>query len=250
MAVHKISNLTFATLSTQDGYGGADGTRDNWALNPHTGGFTNNDNEKDLLHSLTMESIQKNGVEGFYIYREHNDPDLLFGEDPTSVFEETYKIAMYVESFDEYAGDGDIYSKFGYTVNDELNLVVNPFLFNHQVNDKSNKPREGDLIYFPMGKALFEVTYVEDEKPWYPNGTLPQLKVTAQKFTYSNETIEMTDTIFGSDIGDIGQLPQNIIDDVESINGVTDTDKVQYEQADDIGDEADDIISSNINPFE
>ena len=199
-----------------------------------------------------MESIQSRGVEGYYIYRENNDVDLLFGEDPTAVYEDTYPVAMYVESFEEFGGDGDIYSKFGYTVNDEMNLVFNPFLFNHQVENKSNKPREGDLIYFPMSKGLFEITWVEDEKPWYQNGTLSQLKVTAQKFTYSNETIEITDSAFGDElnsIGDVGQVPMNIIDDIESLNGITDTDKVQYQQADDIQAEASTIIEEDDNPF-
>ncbi|URC15366.1 neck protein [Paraglaciecola Antarctic GD virus 1] len=249
MAIHKISGISFAKLESQKGYGGTEGTQENWVVNPVTGSFMKSDSEKDLLHSLTMESIQTNGIEAYYIYREKTDPDLLFGEDPTGVFDLTFKIAIYIDSFDEYGGDGDIYSKFGYTVNDEMSFTVSPFLFNHQVNNESNKPREGDLIYFPLGKAIFEITFVEDEKPWYPNGTLPQLKVNAQKFTYSNETVELVDTVFGSEIGDVGQVPQFIIDDIESINGITDTDVVQYEQADDIADEADGIISEDDNPF-
>tara|TARA_R110000850_G_scaffold110628_6_gene223771 strand:- start:3278 stop:4048 length:771 start_codon:yes stop_codon:yes gene_type:complete len=255
MAVHKLSAIKFANLESQKGYGGEEGTRENWIINPYTGGFTKNDNEKDLLHSLTMETIQKNGVEGFYIYREHKNVDILFGEDPTSVFEDTYPIAMYIESFDEYGGDGDIYSKFGYTVNDEVSLTVNPFLFNHQVNNKSNTPREGDLIYFPMGKALFEITWVEDEKPFYQNGTLPQLKVTAQKFTYSNESVSIQADDFETQLGNIGFIPQDVIDDIESINGVTDTDFHQYQQADDIQTQADENLMTDIeigeddNPF-
>ena len=31
----------------------------------------------------------------------------------------------------------------------------------------STRPKEGDLIYFPLGDRLFEIKYVEHEKPFY-----------------------------------------------------------------------------------
>lgn len=249
MAVHKISTVTFATLESQKGYTGTSGTQETNILNPYTQGFTKNDNEKDLIHSLTMESIQMNGVEGYYIYRNNPNIDIIFGEDPTAIFDDSFPIAMYVESYDQYNGNGDLYSKFGFQVNDEITLSINPFLFNNQVNNKSNKPREGDLIYFAMGKALFEITWVEDEKPWYQNGTLPILKITAQKFIYSNETIAMVETDMGN-IGDIGELPQDIIDDIESLNGLMDTYLPNYEEPNKIQTDFDNKVSSdNQNPF-
>ena len=30
-----------------------------------------------------------------------------------------------------------------------------------------HRPKEGDLIYFPLGDRLFEVKFVEHEKPFY-----------------------------------------------------------------------------------
>ena len=31
----------------------------------------------------------------------------------------------------------------------------------------STRPKEGDLIYFPLGDRLFEIKYVEHEQPFY-----------------------------------------------------------------------------------
>ena len=32
----------------------------------------------------------------------------------------------------------------------------------------STRPKEGDLIYFPLGDRLFEIKYVEHEQPILP----------------------------------------------------------------------------------
>jgi hypothetical protein len=47
------------------------------------------------------------------------------------------------------------------------------------------RPREGDLIYFPLSKSLFEINFVEHENPFYPLGKLYSYQITAELFTYS-----------------------------------------------------------------
>ena len=46
------------------------------------------------------------------------------------------------------------------------------FLANQPTNeiDLYTRPREGDLIYFPLGQRIFEVKFVEHEKPFYQLG--------------------------------------------------------------------------------
>ena len=35
----------------------------------------------------------------------------------------------------------------------------------------SSRPREGDLVFFPLGQRLFEIKFVEHEEPFYQLGS-------------------------------------------------------------------------------
>ena len=95
------------------------------------------------------------GIEVYYMRREFVKLDLLFGEDMQSKFNKAYRVAMYLESFEGYEGRQEFFSKFGMSVNDEAQFTISPELFNRQAD--GDKAREGDLIYFPMNNAIFEV---------------------------------------------------------------------------------------------
>ena len=36
--------------------------------------------------------------------------------------------------------------------------------------DLASRPREGDLVFFPLGQRLFEIKFVEHEDPFYQLG--------------------------------------------------------------------------------
>ncbi|UQJ95507.1 head completion [Klebsiella phage CPRSB] len=76
-----------------------------------------------------------------------------------SKFTKSWKIAAYIDSYANYEGQRDFYSKFGMMSNDEMTLVINPRLFAHQTD--GGIPVLGDLIYFPMDNSLFEITWIE-----------------------------------------------------------------------------------------
>lgn len=145
-------------------------------------------NEQDLIHDLTAEAIQITGIDVKYLPRTLQKKDTLFGEDVLSAFTSNYTIEMYIDSVESFEGDGDLLAKFGLDVKDELNLTVAVRRFEQLLADAGiNKPREGDLIYFPLSKGLFEIKFVEDEAPFYPLGTLPTYKLRCQLFDYSSE---------------------------------------------------------------
>ncbi|MGL4522754.1 MAG: neck protein [Bacilli bacterium] len=174
----------FAKL--ENGYGYNKTRRDN-VLNPYVD-FHKHTNTQSLADTLVAESIQMRGVECFYIRREFVKLDWLLGEDPQSKFEKAFKIAAYISSFEGYEGQRDFFSKFGMQVNDELTFQVNPMLFKEQTDGEL--AREGDLIYFPMGNALFELVWVESNQPFYQVGQSPIITITAQKFIYSGEKLD------------------------------------------------------------
>lgn len=162
-----------------------------------------NANEVAILEDLNAEAIQMFGIDLYYMPRKLMKTDPIFGEDILSKFDDVYQIEMYIENVDQFGGDRDIYAKFGIEVHDELTLIVSRHRFHQAVGAASRtagsgtilrevdqRPREGDLLYFPFNKGLFELTYVEDEEPWYPLGSLTTYKLTCKLFEYSQETID------------------------------------------------------------
>lgn len=150
--------------------------------------------ESDLLNDLVSESIQMSGLEFWYIKRELQNLDRIFGEDSTNRFTDYYKVVMYLQSYNGWQGQQDFYSKFGISVNDEVDLIVQPTMFAHQTNGFF--PRPGDLILWDRKSAagqpsLFEIIWVEPDDPFHPNGTLPFRRITAQKFAYSREDMDL-----------------------------------------------------------
>lgn len=248
----------FAKLESGYGY---NKTREDEVLNPYVK-FNKHENTMSLHDVLVAESIQMRGVECYYIRREFANLDLIFGEDPNSKFEKAYKTAMYIQSFDGYEGQRDFFSKFGMQVNDEVSLQVNPGLFKHQTDGQL--PFEGDLIYFPMGNALFEVVWVEPFAPFYQNGRNPVMTLTASKFIYSGENldpkvkkrptpVEPDPCIddFGLDLEELTSFEyDSALDPVGRLNGITDIKKEQYSEDNQIETEAAEFVDPiNFTPI-
>lgn len=160
------------------------------ATNPY---FREYVGEQDLLTDLTVETIRTMGRDMIYIPREYLNRDLVFGEDPISQFKDVYTIEMYIQNVTAFAGQMNIINKFGINITDKVTLQVAKRRFDEEVankNDIVKVPREGDLIYFPFNKSLFEINYVEDKMPFFQFGILTTYTLTCELFTYSFETID------------------------------------------------------------
>jgi len=158
------------------------------ATNPY---FYNYGNEQNLVEDITIEIIKATGQDCLYIPRKYFNIDKLFGENPASSFSKTYTLEMYLQSYKGFEGT-DIISQFGIEIKDKVTLVFARKRFKDEItiNDTSiTRPREGDLIYFPLSKSLFEINFVEHENPLYVMGKLYSYMVTAELFTYSYEKI-------------------------------------------------------------
>jgi hypothetical protein len=57
-----------------------------------------------------------------------------------------------------------------------------------------NRPREGDLIYFPMVGKIFEVMFVDHKPTFYPMGRLQVYDLRCELFEYSSERINTGNT--------------------------------------------------------
>lgn len=158
--------------------------------------FFNNQNfagEQKLLNDLSVEMIKIHGVDVLYMLRTTPNIDRLFLEDPTSEFDNAVEIEMYIKNFQGWQGAGDLMSKFGISMADQITFCVSRTRFSEDIGSPFSiiRPREGDLIYFPIPKAIFEVKFVEHEAVFYQTGALQVFELKCERFNYSDEKISV-----------------------------------------------------------
>ena len=144
--------------------------------------------EQELINELTSEVIKIHGMDVFYIPRTIVKEDLLLDEDVLSRFSTAYEIEMYLKSTEGFGGEGDLVSKFGLDVRDEVIFTVHKDRFNLATD--MDKPLEGDLIFLPINKGLFEIKFVEHEQPFYQAGKNYSFDITCELYQYSEEQLE------------------------------------------------------------
>ena len=173
------------------------------ALNPYF--LQGSSTEQNLVQSLINEQIKMYGVEVYYIPRRYITKATVIQEVIESKFEEAIPLEAYVDTFDGYEGQGSLLSKFGVQALDDLTLIISrdryenyitPLIKNIPNIELATRPKEGDLIYFPLGDRLFEIKFVEHEKPFY------QLK---KNYVYELrcELYRYEDSVVDTGVGDI-----------------------------------------------
>ena len=131
----------------------------------------------------------------FYIPRTLVNKDELFGEDALSRFDDAYGIEMWMETQEGYEGEKELISRFGLEIRDETTFVVSRRRWDNTVSSDANlivstRPDEGDLIYMPTVKKLFEISFVDHDDPFYQIDNLPVYKLYCRTFEYSSEVLD------------------------------------------------------------
>ena len=152
-------------------------------------------NEQYLVEDLIIESLRMYGNEVMYIPRTLVSKDEILGEDRLSKFTSSFPIEMYFENVDSFAGQGAFIQKFGLMMEQTATLVVarrrwNQFVGRYGVTIIPTRPNEGDLIYFPLSKGLFEIKFVAHQDPFYQLGKLYVYKLQVELFQYASEAID------------------------------------------------------------
>lgn len=200
--------------------------------------------EQNLIEDLIIESIRIYGFDVWYIPRTLGAKDELLNEDDLSTFNSAYMMEMYIKNVEGFGGDGDFLSKFGLRINDTMTLSVSIRRFNEDVGTYSEeiRPNEGDLIYFPLNRKMFEVKFVEHESIFYQMGALQMYDLRCELFEYSQERFNTgvyeVDSLF-----DKYEITSNsAIANVESVDTVADNFTIEVN--------ADDILDfTEQNPF-
>ena len=150
-----------------------------------------NSGEQTLIEDLIIESIRIYGLDMFFVPRNANAIDTIYGEDPTRQYTDAIPVEMYVKNIEGFAGEGDFLSKFNIQIRDQVTFSIARRVFEQEVGNYESRvrPLEGDLIYLPLNKKLFEIKFVEHEAIFYQLGALQMYDIKCELFEYNNEYI-------------------------------------------------------------
>ena len=160
--------------------------------NPYFDNFSA-ENEQTLIEDLIVEAIQQYGLDMVYIPRNLENLDRVFTEDDQSTYTDAYQIEMYIKNVEGFAGDGQFMDKWSMEIRDQIILSVARRSFEKEITKEVSaliRPREGDVIWSPMNKKLFQIKFVQNYEVWYQAGTLQTWDLTCELFEYSNETFD------------------------------------------------------------
>jgi len=173
------------------------------ALNPFF--LQGTSSEQRLVQDIVNEHLRFHGIEVIYIPRKYVNKKTILEEVQSSRFDDNFAIEAYLNNYDGYGGAGDILTKFGMSIRDELILTISKERFEDFISPfmsglddesgegeiiLSTRPREGDLIYFPLGQRLFEVKFVEHENPFFQLGKNYVFELKCELFEYEDEIID------------------------------------------------------------
>lgn len=152
-------------------------------------------NEQFLVEDLIIESLSIYGQDFFYIPRTLVSKDEILGEDRLSKFMSSYPIEMYFENVDSFDGQGAMIQKFGLMMEQSATLTVARRRWEQLIGRFGqtiipNRPNEGDLLYFPLSKGLFEIKFVQHQDPFYQLGKLYVYKLQVELFQYASEKLD------------------------------------------------------------
>ena len=190
------------------------------ARNRYFNQYTPVKQEQNLVEDLIIESIKIYGVDGYYLPRTHVNLDKIYGEDASMLFDDALEMEFYIKSFDGFQGQEDFLAKFGLQVDESVTFVVSQKRFTQSLktsiiteysynmltedgdellsnrNDVSEydyetivRPREGDLIFIPMLKAMYEIKFTQNIENFFQLGKLYTYELRCDKLEYSSERI-------------------------------------------------------------
>ena len=179
------------------------------ALNPFF--LQGSKTEQFLLQDVINEQLKIYGIDVYYLPRKIFKTDNIIREVQSSKFDDSFILEAYLNNYEGYNPNSDLMTKFGLRLTNEVSLTISrerfeefvtPFLeglssgikegliTDYTFEDLISRPKEGDLIYFPLGERLFEIKRVESEKPFYQLGKNYVYELSCELYEYENELID------------------------------------------------------------
>ena len=183
------------------------------ALNPYF--LQGSPSEQNLVQDLINEQLKIYGVDVYYIPRRYIAKNTVIREVVESQFDSAYPIEAYVDSYEGYGGQGTLLSKFGIQNVDDLTLIISRERYENYITplikdvpniELSTRPKEGDLIYFPLGDRLFEIKYVEHEQPFYQLKKNYVYELRCELYRYEDEVLDTGIDDIDDEIAQLGYI--------------------------------------------
>jgi len=162
--------------------------------------------EQNLYQDLVDEQIKLFGTDIYYIPRIVLQ-DSTLDEVRYSKFEEQFQVEMLLQNVNGFGDNSEFISKFGLRITDEVIFRVSTRRWEESVRDfnpnlvVTSRPNEGDLLYFPLTKDIYEIKYVGKEEPYYQFGKIQFYAITA-------EIYEVGQDDFDTGVADIDEIEE------------------------------------------
>ena len=202
--------------------------------------------EQNLIEDLVIESIKIYGHEVWYCPRTIVNEEKIFKEDELASFNNAYSIEMYIKNVEGFEGEGDFLSKFGLQIRDRITFTVARRTFVDEVTG-GTRPKEGDMIFFPLTSKGYVVRFVEHEAIFYQMGSLQTFDIVCELFEFNQETFNTGVDIIDDTYNDLSFAMANNTQVVTQFNISTIDKQAQNEEFETRGDNILDF--TEINPF-
>lgn len=177
--------------------------------------------EQLLIEDLIIECMKIYGFDTYYLPRTTVYVDGILNEDALNSYDSAYALEMYMQNVNGFEGDGDLLTKFGVEIRDTATFLVarrrwDEIIARSGDAQLTTRPAEGDIIYFPLTKAYFEIKFVDATDPFFQVGKLYVYKLQCELMQFSGERFdtgvnEIDDTAIdkSTDISDYQLLMEN-----------------------------------------
>jgi len=151
--------------------------------------------EQLLVEDLIIECLKIYGFDVYYMPRQSVAQDEIFKEDPLNNFQFAYPVEMYMTDVNGFGGEGDLLTKFGVELRDTATFIVSRRRWDEEIArdgqvQLTDRPAEGDVLYFPLTQSYFEVRRVELHDPFFQLGKLYVYVLECELLQYSSEDFE------------------------------------------------------------
>lgn len=187
-------------------------------------------NEQFLIQDLINEHLKIYGVDVYYLPRQVINTETILREITSSEFSDNYLIEAYVNNFEGYGKNSDILTKFGIKSTNEISLTLSKERYDTFIGEflesfddseiiLDQRPREGDLIFFPLGQRLFEIKHVEFENPFYQLGKNYIYELSCELFEYEDEIFDTSVEEIQDAMDDVGYITRLVLTGTGSTAG-------------------------------
>lgn len=173
------------------------------------------------MEDIVIECLKIYGFDTLYLPRHAMNEDKILGEDPLNKYSSAYPLEMYMQNVTGFEGDGDLMSKFGVEIRDTATFIVSRRRWDEVIARSGDavlttRPAEGDIIYFPLTKAFFEIKMVESTDPFFQVGKLYVYKLQCELMQYSSE-------VFDTGVSEIDGIAADKSADINAFNLLLET---------------------------